>query len=196
MLADFADGVAAVAAAESSEMAISADVDAEATPEERKDARWFALRAHSGPVALEADGGSIFAHPMFSEHVAFSSDCSERGLLVAAGPVSPERGEGMTVVEGRARLAAEVDIVELATEDDLCVVGGLLTSTYARGTCASPREPGQTVGAIRAAAQSAASMGAGRSVGRIDNREGVAQSAVSITARASISTNSPAGSPT
>ena len=87
-------------------------------------AEWFALVHTPGPAL--ADGESIFANPNFAEHVAFVDRLRERGLLVAAGPVVPERGEGMTIVRVPAELAGEVDIVELATKDDTCVAGGYL----------------------------------------------------------------------
>jgi uncharacterized protein YciI len=89
---------------------------------EEKDAQWYTLVHTPGP--LLSGGESLFAHPMFAEHVAFLMRLRERGLLVAAGPVVPERGEGMTIV--RVEPDADVDVVELATRDDRAVVGGLL----------------------------------------------------------------------
>src|SRR5262249_25367944 len=70
---------------------VSADSD-----ERTADDQWFALVHTPGPAAR--DGESVFAHPLFGEHVAFLMRLRERGLLVAAGPVVPERGEGMTLV--------------------------------------------------------------------------------------------------
>lgn len=94
---------------------------------------WYALVHTPGPAM--ADGGSVFAHPLFAEHAAFLRRLAARGLLVAAGPLSPSDvaggrsigagiGSGMTVV--RVPADGSVDIVELAHKDDLSVVGGLL----------------------------------------------------------------------
>jgi uncharacterized protein YndB with AHSA1/START domain/uncharacterized protein YciI len=87
-------------------------------------AQWYALVHTPGPSL--ADGESIFANPNFAEHVAFVGRLRDRGLLVAAGPVAPERGEGMTIVRVPAELAGDIDIVELATKEDQCVAGGYL----------------------------------------------------------------------
>src|SRR3954470_16985108 len=87
-------------------------------------AQWYALVHTPGPAL--ADGESIFANPMFAEHVAFLGRLREQSLLVAAGPVDPQRGDGMAIVRIPAELAGEVDIVELATKDDQCVAGGYL----------------------------------------------------------------------
>ncbi|HSS67164.1 MAG TPA: SRPBCC domain-containing protein [Nocardioidaceae bacterium] len=95
-----------------------------ATGAEAPQAQWYALVHTPGPALDE--GESIFANPNFAEHVAFLQRLGERGLLVAAGPVVPERGEGMAIVRVPAELAGEVDIVELATKDDKCVAGGYL----------------------------------------------------------------------
>lgn len=85
---------------------------------------WFALAHSPGPAV--GPGESVFAHPLFAEHVAFLERLRQRGLLVAAGPVSPERGEGMTVVRVDAALNGSVDVLELATQDDRSVRDGLL----------------------------------------------------------------------
>jgi uncharacterized protein YciI len=95
-----------------------------AADEDAPQAEWYALVHTPGP-ALE-DRESIFANPNFAEHVAFLERLHERGLLVAAGPIAPERGEGMTIVRVPAELVGEVDIVELATKDDTSVAGGYL----------------------------------------------------------------------
>lgn len=92
------------------------------TPGADADERWYALLHSPGP--LLADGGSLFAHPLFGEHLAFLGRLRDRGLLVAAGPVAPERGEGMAVV--RVPVADDLDVGDLATREDLAVAGGLL----------------------------------------------------------------------
>jgi len=86
--------------------------------------QWFAL-CHSGGPAL-AEGESIFGHAAFREHVAFLRRLDERGLLVAAGPISDANGEGMTIVRVLPE-HGDVDIYELATVDDKCVAEGYLT---------------------------------------------------------------------
>ena len=84
---------------------------------------WYALVHTPGPAL--PDGASIFAHPSFGEHVAFLQRLHERGLLVAAGPVVPERGEGMTVVRVLSD-HGDVDVEQLARTDDRSVVEGVL----------------------------------------------------------------------
>lgn len=93
--------------------------------QEGADSEWFALHHRPGPAFGE--GGSVFAHPLFSEHVAFLGRLRERQWLVAAGPVVPEDGEGMTVVRVPAGQGEE--LAALAREDDSAVAGGLLTVT-------------------------------------------------------------------
>ncbi|SDP57435.1 Activator of Hsp90 ATPase homolog 1-like protein [Pedococcus dokdonensis] len=85
--------------------------------------RWFALEHRPGP--LLAEGGSVFAHPLFAEHVAFLDRLAERGWLVAAGPVDAAAGTGMTVV----RVPADVDVERTARDDDGSVRDGLLQVT-------------------------------------------------------------------
>jgi uncharacterized protein YciI/uncharacterized protein YndB with AHSA1/START domain len=99
-------------------------VNAEADDNDEPTDEWYALVHTPGPAL--ADGASIFASASFAEHLAFLERLRERGLLVAAGPIAPERGEGMAVVRVPAELAGGVDIVELATKDDKCVAGGYL----------------------------------------------------------------------
>jgi uncharacterized protein YciI len=84
---------------------------------------WFALHHRPGPAL--PDGESVFAQPLFAEHVAFLNRLHSRGLLVAAGPLPEQPGAGMTIV--RIPAGAEVDVVDLARRDDLSVAGGLLT---------------------------------------------------------------------
>jgi uncharacterized protein YciI/uncharacterized protein YndB with AHSA1/START domain len=87
--------------------------------------RWFALHHRPGPAL--AGGGSVFAHPLFAEHLAFLGRLRDRHWLVAAGPVSAADGEGMAVVRIPADHADE--LATLAHEDDASVTGGLLTVT-------------------------------------------------------------------
>jgi uncharacterized protein YciI/uncharacterized protein YndB with AHSA1/START domain len=88
------------------------------------EAEWYTLLHTPGPAL--GDGESVFANSNFAEHTAFLERLRQRGLLVAAGPIAPERGEGMTIVRVPAEQVGEVDVVELATKDDKCVAGGYL----------------------------------------------------------------------
>jgi uncharacterized protein YciI len=129
VLAGFADRVASVTEADGSPDGVAEGKgegvgEVDVVPAAEKEAQWYALVHTPGPL-MEAEGGSLFAHPMFGEHVAFLMRLHERGFLVAAGPVFPERGEGMTVIKVEPG-HTDIDIVELATLDDLAVVGGLL----------------------------------------------------------------------
>jgi len=87
-------------------------------------AEWFALRHSAGPAL--ADGESIFETDAFAEHLAFLRRLSDRGLLVAAGPLPTAEGTGMTIVRVLPR-HGDVDVHELATVDDRCVATGYLT---------------------------------------------------------------------
>jgi uncharacterized protein YciI len=87
---------------------------------------WVALMHRPGPAT--PGGGSVFADPLFAEHVAFLGRMDTAGYLVAAGPLSDVPGEGMTIL----RLPGEDQLAQatrLATEDDASVAGGLLTVT-------------------------------------------------------------------
>ena len=84
---------------------------------------WFALHHRPGPAL--PDGESVFAQPLFAEHVAFLNRMHGRGLLVAAGPLPERPGAGMTIV--RIPAGTEVDVLDLARRDDLSVAQGLLT---------------------------------------------------------------------
>jgi uncharacterized protein YciI len=122
VLACFQAQVSAVTSGPDEEAAGSEEADAHDEPE----AEWFALMHSPGP-ALGA-GDSVFDHPMFAEHIAFLRRLLDRGVLVAAGPLMDDVGAGMTVVRvepGRDN----VDVVSLATTDDLCVAGGYLSVT-------------------------------------------------------------------
>ncbi|MBV9820790.1 MAG: SRPBCC domain-containing protein [Actinobacteria bacterium] len=85
------------------------------------DPDWFVLLHQPGPALTE--GGSVFEHPDFGEHVAFLNRLRQAGLLVAAGPLPGQPGSGMTVL----RATPELDVRRLATEDDLSVARGLLS---------------------------------------------------------------------
>ena len=100
---------------------VAASADAGAQPE--LGGEWLVLRHRPGAELPE--GTSIFAHPLFSEHVAFLHRLQERGWLVAAGPVDAARGEGMAVV--RVPDGAADELARLAREDDGSVAGGVLT---------------------------------------------------------------------
>jgi uncharacterized protein YndB with AHSA1/START domain/uncharacterized protein YciI len=88
-----------------------------------EDEAWVVL-AHTPGAAL-ADGGSVFAHPDFREHLGFLRRLLDEGVLVAAGPVDPDRGEGMTVVRLKDP-AAVADLARRAQEEDLSVVHEVL----------------------------------------------------------------------
>jgi uncharacterized protein YciI len=88
--------------------------------------QWFALMHRPGPAL--ADGESIFAHAAFAEHVAFLNRLDERGLLVAAGPLTDEDGAGMTIIRVQPHHGV-VDVASLAASDDRCVAAGFLTVT-------------------------------------------------------------------
>jgi uncharacterized protein YndB with AHSA1/START domain/uncharacterized protein YciI len=86
------------------------------------DEAWLVL-AHTPGAALAE--GSVFAHPEFGEHLAFLRRLADEGVLVAAGPVDPDRGEGMAVV----RLKDPAGVAELtrrAQDEDLSVARELL----------------------------------------------------------------------
>jgi uncharacterized protein YciI len=73
-------------------------------------------------------GESIFATDAFGEHVAFLHRLRDRGLLVAAGPLTSADGSGMTVIRLRPE-HGDLDVEELATVDDRCVATGFLAVT-------------------------------------------------------------------
>ena len=100
-----------------------AELDAEERLHDGSD-EWFALHHRAGPAL--ADGGSVFSHPLFAEHVAFLRRLRERGWLVAAGPVDAAHGAGMAVVRVPAGAGAELE--ELVRSDDGSVTGGVLTA--------------------------------------------------------------------
>ena len=104
---------------------LETDEDTDAGDESLDGQEWFAL--HHRPGAALANGESIFAHPLFPEHLAFLGRLRERGWLVAAGPVDAAKGEGMAVVKVPAGAGPELE--ELAQSDDASVVGEALVVT-------------------------------------------------------------------
>jgi uncharacterized protein YndB with AHSA1/START domain/uncharacterized protein YciI len=102
-----------------------APVDVEQTPAAQavEGGSWYALVHTPGPE-LTGDE-SIFEHPAFAEHLAFLERLRERGLLVAAGPVAPDRGEGMTVIRVLPE-HGDLDVEALATTEDQSVATGHL----------------------------------------------------------------------
>jgi uncharacterized protein YciI len=76
---------------------------------------------HTGGPALPA-GEPVFGQPDFGEHIAFLRRMRDRGVLVAAGSLD-RRVTGMAVLPRPADVA---EYVQLAQEDDLSVVRGLL----------------------------------------------------------------------
>ena len=83
---------------------------------------WLALMHTGGPALLA--GEPVFSQPDFGEHIAFLRRMRERGVLVAAGSLD-RRVTGMAVL--RVPDPADVaEYVQLAQEDDLSVVRGLL----------------------------------------------------------------------
>ena len=90
------------------------------------DEAWLVLAHTPGAApAQTADGGSIFAHPDFGEHLAFLRRLADEGVLVAAGPVDPDRGEGMTVVRLKDP-AAIAELTRRAQDEDQSVARELL----------------------------------------------------------------------
>lgn len=81
---------------------------------------WYALFHSPGPAL--PTGISVFEHPAIGDHFAFLQSLKQRGLLVAAGPLDAT-GNGLTIV----RADPDIDVVHLATTEDLAVSGGYLT---------------------------------------------------------------------
>jgi uncharacterized protein YndB with AHSA1/START domain/uncharacterized protein YciI len=86
---------------------------------------WVALVHRPGPAAA---AGPVFAQPQFREHVSFLGRMAASGYLVAAGPLTDQAGEGMTIlrVPGPDGLA---EATRLATQEDPSVVSGFFTVT-------------------------------------------------------------------
>jgi uncharacterized protein YciI len=90
----------------------------------RDEVTWVALVHRPGPEAPRS--GSIFDDPRFAGHLAFLARMRDAGYLVAAGPLTDQPGEGMTVL----RLPGPDQMeraTRLATEDDPSVAGGFFT---------------------------------------------------------------------
>ena len=80
---------------------------------------WLVLEARPGNVTT----GSVFAHPLFAEHLAFIGSLKRKGVLVAAGPLPDDPGAGQTIIRVPAAEAASyVD----AAHDDAAVAEDLL----------------------------------------------------------------------
>ena len=82
-------------------------------------ASWLVLQ-HS---AMTGNGGSVFASPLFREHIAFLARLNERGWLVAAGNLPDSPGSGMTIL--RVKVADVREAVIAAQDDDQSVTQGL-----------------------------------------------------------------------
>ncbi len=80
---------------------------------------WLILESTPG-LAAE---GSIFAHPLFAEHLTFIDKLKADGVLIAAGPLPDASGHGQTIIRVPASEAA--GYIE-AAHDDLSVAGDLL----------------------------------------------------------------------
>jgi uncharacterized protein YciI/uncharacterized protein YndB with AHSA1/START domain len=80
---------------------------------------WLILESTPGLAAEE----SVFAHPLFAEHLVFIDKLKADGVLVAAGPLPDSSGHGQTIIRVPASEAARY--VE-AAHDDLAVAGDLL----------------------------------------------------------------------
>ncbi len=94
------------------------------------EAEWYALMHKRGPALRDGEsmfGHPMFGHPMFGEHAAFLRRMIDRGLLVAAGPLTDVTGSGMAVLKVPPSGPDPLDILELASKDDLSVAGGYLT---------------------------------------------------------------------
>lgn len=81
---------------------------------------WLVLDHTAGAAAGD---DSVFAHPLFGEHLAFLGSAVEAGVLVAAGPLSDDPGHGQTVLRVPAAEAAHW---VAAAEADGAVAGDLL----------------------------------------------------------------------
>jgi uncharacterized protein YciI len=87
---------------------------------------WVALVHRPGPAGPQS--GSVFEDPRFADHIAFLRRMHAAGYLVAAGPLTDQPGEGMTIL--RLPGAGQMErAVRLATEDDASVAGGFFTVT-------------------------------------------------------------------
>ncbi|MFL6070732.1 MAG: SRPBCC domain-containing protein [Actinomycetes bacterium] len=82
-------------------------------------ATWLVLQ-HSAVPGTE---GSVFASPLFREHIAFLARLNDRGWLVAAGNLPDSPGSGMAILRVNEKDAHMAVIA--AQEDDQSVTKGL-----------------------------------------------------------------------
>jgi uncharacterized protein YciI len=80
---------------------------------------WLILESTPGLAAEE----SVFAHPLFAEHLEFIDKLRTDGVLVAAGPLPDSAGHGQTIIRVPASEAAGYIA---AAHDDPAVAGDLL----------------------------------------------------------------------
>lgn len=80
---------------------------------------WLVLEHRPGC----ATDGSIYAHPLFAEHLSFVGSLKDKGVLIAAGPLPDQPGVGQTII--RVPAADAPRYVE-AAHDDAAVTGDLL----------------------------------------------------------------------
>jgi uncharacterized protein YciI len=87
---------------------------------------WVALLHRPGPAGPES--GPVFEEPRFADHVAFLGRMRMAGYLVAAGPLTDQPGEGMTILRlpGANQMG---EAIRLATKDDASVASGFFTVT-------------------------------------------------------------------
>jgi uncharacterized protein YciI len=87
---------------------------------------WVALLHRPGPAGPES--GPVFEEPRFADHVAFLGHMRMAGYLVAAGPLTDQPGEGMTILRlpGANQMG---EAIRLATKDDASVASGFFTVT-------------------------------------------------------------------
>jgi uncharacterized protein YciI len=80
---------------------------------------WLVLEHRPGAAVAD----SVYAHPLFAEHLAFVNTLKDKGVLVAAGPLPDDSGTGQTII--RVPAADAASYVE-AAHDDASVTGDLL----------------------------------------------------------------------
>jgi uncharacterized protein YndB with AHSA1/START domain/uncharacterized protein YciI len=85
---------------------------------------WVALLHRPGASA--PTDGSLFSDERFGQHLAFLGRMQDAGFLIAAGPLSDQMGEGMTIL--RIPGSDQMDrAMQLATEDDESVACGFFS---------------------------------------------------------------------
>jgi uncharacterized protein YndB with AHSA1/START domain/uncharacterized protein YciI len=80
---------------------------------------WLALSHTPGPDVPD----DVFADPRLRDHFAFVSTLKIEGVLVGAGPMEGQKGQGMTIV--RTTPDAVASYVHRAQTDDRAVTAGL-----------------------------------------------------------------------